>query len=99
MVDITVIIESVVTLAVALATAFFIPWLKTKIAEEKLIELVRWVDIAVKAAEMIFKESGMGKQKKEYVIEFLESKGYTYDEESIDALIESAVLALNKGLM
>ena len=99
MIDVTIIIESVITLAVALATAFFIPWLKTKIEEEKLIELVRWVDIAVKAAEMIYTESGMGKFKKNYVKSFLESKGYSYDSESIDVLIESAVLALNKGLM
>ena len=99
MVDITTIVEAVISLAVALATAFFIPWLKAKIDEEKLIELVRWVDIAVKAAEMIYTESGMGKFKKNYVKSFLESKGYSYDSESIDVLIESAVLALNKGLM
>jgi hypothetical protein len=99
MVDITTIIEALITLAVALVTAFFIPWLKTKIDAAKLAELDKWVKIAVQAAEMIYTESGMGKFKKNYVKTFLESKGYTYDDESIDVLIESAVLALNKGLM
>lgn len=99
MVDITTIIESLITLAVALVTAFFIPWLKTKIDAAKLAELDKWVKIAVQAAEMIYTEAGMGKFKKNYVLTFLESKGYTYDDNSIDALIESAVLALNKGLM
>lgn len=94
MVDITVIIEAVVTLAVALVTAFLIPWLKTKIEAEKLAELAKWVKIAVSAAEMIYTESGMGKQKKNYVLTFLETKGYTYDSNSVNALIESAVLEL-----
>ena len=46
---------------------------------------------------MIFKESGMGTVKKEYVIEFLKQKGYTLDTETISNLIESAVLELKKG--
>lgn len=95
MIDITVILEALITLAVALATAFFIPWLKTKIGNEKLLEISEWVRIAVQAAEMIYTESGMGEQKKNYVLNFLESKGYTLDMESINNLIEAAVLDLH----
>ena len=94
MIDITVIIEALITLAVALVTAFFIPWLKSKIDESKLDEAYKWVKIAVQAAEMIYTEADMGKFKKNYVLTFLEEKGYTYDENSINALIESAVLEL-----
>lgn len=94
MVDITTIIEALITLAVALVTAFFIPWLKSKVEAEKLSEAVKWVKIAVQAAEMIYTEADMGKFKKNYVLTFLEEKGYTYDVNSIDAMIESAVLEL-----
>lgn len=94
MVDITVIIEVVIALAVALVTAFFIPWLKTKVDAEKLSEAAKWVKIAVQAAEMIYTEADMGKFKKNYVLMFLEEKGYTFDENSVNALIESAVLEL-----
>ena len=58
--------------------------------------LKNWVKIAVQAAEMIFKESKMGEQKKEYVLEFLKTKGYKVDTEAINNLIESAVLDLKK---
>jgi hypothetical protein len=44
---------------------------------------------------MIFNESGMGKQKKEYVLEYLNKKGFTVDYDTIDNLIENAVLELN----
>ena len=44
---------------------------------------------------MIYTESGMGQQKKAYVLEFLNSKGFTVDVDSIENLIESAVLDLN----
>lgn len=44
---------------------------------------------------MIYTESGMGQQKKAYVVEFLNSKGFTVDPDTIENLIESAVLDLN----
>lgn len=94
MVDITTIIEAVITLAVALVTAFFIPWLKAKVDETKLEEAYKWVKIAVQAAEIIYTEADMGKFKKNYVLTFLEEKGYTFDVNSINAMIESAVLEL-----
>lgn len=37
----------------------------------------------------------MGKQKKEYVLEYLNKKGFTVDYDTIDNLIENAVLELN----
>ena len=47
---------------------------------------------------MIYKESGMGPQKKKYVETFLADLGINYDEKQIDSLIESAVLELKKEL-
>ena len=44
---------------------------------------------------MIYTKSGMGQQKKAYVLEFLNNKGFTVDMDSIENLIESAVLDLN----
>lgn len=97
MIDITEVIKYVILLIFAVCTTFVIPYIKAKIGDEKFTELQKWVKIGVQAAEMIFKESGMGTVKKEYVIEFLKQKGYTLDTETIDNLIESAVLELKKG--
>lgn len=97
MIDITEVIKYAILLVFAVCTTFVIPYIKAKIGDEKFTELQKWVKVGVQAAEMIFKESGMGTVKKEYVIEFLKQKGYTLDTETISNLIESAVLELKKG--
>ena len=95
MIDITPIINAVIALIAAIITVFLIPWIKSKVEAEKLSKITSWVRIAVDAAEQIYKESGMGEQKKQYVLDFLEGKGFTIDPNSIDAMIEAAVLSLN----
>ena len=94
--DYTMIIKGVITILMALITMFVIPWLKSKTTEEQFNDILKWVKIAVQAAEMIYKESGMGKAKKAYVESFLNDLGIVYDKKEIDALIESAVLELKK---
>lgn len=96
MIDLTLIVESIITLAIALVTAFLIPYLKNKISEEKFAELQTWVVVAVEAAEMLYTGTGRGEVKKQYVLDFLDSKGYKIDFESVEALIEAAVLDLQK---
>ena len=92
--DYTLLFEGVLTILFALVTMYVIPWIKTKVSAEELTEIIKWVKIAVQAAEMIYKESGMGEEKKAYVKTFLKDKGIKYDERQIDSLIESAVLEL-----
>lgn len=91
MIDITPIVNAVIMLAAALITTFLVPWIKGKVDEQNLNKMLRWVEIAVEAAEQIYKESGMGEKKKQYVLNFLKSKGYAIDTESVDAMIESVV--------
>ena len=94
--DMTKIIEAIITLLVALITIFVIPYIKSKLSANELAEIIKWVKIAVQAAEMIYKESGMGKEKKKFVENFLTEHGIKVDIEQLDALIESAVLELKK---
>jgi 16S rRNA U1498 N3-methylase RsmE len=91
MIDITPIVNAIIALVAALITTFFIPWIKGKIDAQKLSQIERWVEIAVGAAEQIYKESGMGEKKKQYVLDFLAKKGLKLDLDSLDALIEEAV--------
>lgn len=97
MTDITPIIQAVLTLAVALITAFVIPWLKNKIGAQNMDEFMRWVQIAVAAAEQLY-ESTDGDEKKAYVVNFLASKGFKVDTEELDNAIEAAVLELHNAL-
>ena len=98
MTDLTPIVNAVISLAVVLITTFLIPWIKRKTTTEQRSELAAWVNIGVAAAEQIYIGSGRGKEKKEYVLAFLAGKGYTVNEESINAMIEAAVQQLNSSM-
>lgn len=95
MTDLTPIVNAVIALIAAIVTTFLIPWIKSKIDAAKLAQIVEWVGIAVRAAEQIYNESGMGEKKKQYVLDFLADKGFTLDSNSINAMIEAAVKNLN----
>lgn len=94
MVDLTQIIVAVLTLVISLITAFLIPYLKTKVSAEKLDTIKFWVNIAVEAAEMIYVGTGRGQEKKDYVVQFLNSKGFTLNVSEIENLIEATVMEL-----
>ena len=93
-IDLTDVLRAIITLLVSIITVFVIPILKEKWGENKLQEISKWVAIAVQAAEQIFDGPGRGEQKKQYVIDFLNSKGFSIDTDEINNLIESAVYNL-----
>ena len=70
MTDLTPIFNAVIALLAALLTAFVIPWLKRKTSAQEREELLRWVEIAVAAAEQIW-DSTQGEEKKKAVLAFL----------------------------
>ena len=98
MTDITEIVALIMRLVVAIICAFLIPYIKRKVDAEKLSKAMAYAKIAVEAAEMLYKESGMGPVKKEYVTKYLTEHGFHLDTDEIDVLIESAVLELHNAL-
>ena len=56
--------------------------------------VIKWVKIAVKAAEQIYNESGKGKEKFEYVAKWISEK-FKISEADLKNIIESAVYELN----
>lgn len=76
-------------------TVYIIPLIKTKIGNENLAKYEYWADLAVKAAEMLWIETGHGSDKKQYVVKFLNdmfNKNKTViTEQQIEILVESAV--------
>lgn len=97
MVDLTQIIVAVLTLVFSLVSVFLIPYLKTKVSAEQFANIQMWVNIAVQAAEMLYVGTGRGEEKKKYVVEFLNSKGFSLNTEEIENLIEAAVLELKQS--
>lgn len=98
MIDLTDVVSAIITLILAVITTFLIPYLKTKIEANKFEKIKSWVKVAVEAAEMIYVGTGRGEEKKEYVMSFLQSKGLAVDMDSIENMIEAAVLELNKAV-
>lgn len=93
------IMQMIISLAAALITAFLVPYIKGKIGEAKWQTIVSWIKVAVQAAEKMFEDQpASGQSKKQYVLEFLAAKGIVLTEAELDALIESAVLELDKAL-
>lgn len=97
MTDITPIIQAVIALVFIVIGVIAIPWIKSRTTSDQLKEIMSWVNIAVLAAEQIYKGIGRGEEKKQYVLDFLKSKGYYIDAEKIEAMIEAEVAKLNGG--
>lgn len=82
-------------------TYFIVPYIKANIDFKRLEQYKEWTTLAVKSAEMLWKGTGYGDEKKEYVVDFLNdmfnSEKTVITEEQINILIESAVQELNKN--
>lgn len=99
MVDITPIVNAVIALIAAIISAFLIPWIKANTTEQQRQTMLELIKIAVAAAEQIYQGEGRGEEKKQYVLNFLSSKGIAVDDEAINAAIESYVQQLNSGIL
>lgn len=93
-IDLTPIIELVISVFSLVASLYIIPYLKQKLNAEKTQKLQAWTEIAVRAAEQLY-GSKTGQQKKDYAISFLLSKGLVFDVDEVTAMIESEVHKLN----
>ena len=97
--DITPILELAVKLIFTLITIFLIPKIKellaAKVAESDQKKIIRWVELAVQAAEEA-ERSGLidEKAKYQYAKNFLEARGVTFDADTMQALIDSTVWEL-----
>ncbi len=89
------IILSAIPVIGALITCFIIPYIKTNVDAAKLAQYKEWASLAVKAAEMLWQETGQGKDKKSYVVRFLNNlfnaQRTIITEEQLNILIEAAV--------
>ena len=97
-IEITEVLVCFITLLTALVEIYAIPWIKSKISNAKLEQLVEFAKIGVQAAEQMMKDR-KGEEKKAFVVEYLEAKGLHFDEETINAAIEAAVLEMNNALL
>lgn len=89
------IVLAIISLLSTLVAGVLIPLIKEKIGAEKLAKYEYWANLAVRAAEMMWTESGCGEDKKKYVVDFLNDmfnkNKVIITEQQLEILIESAV--------
>lgn len=96
--DITEIVVCVIALFSAVVSIFLIPCLKNILTDSQRNRIKTYIEVGVKAAEMLFPEvdgKKLGKEKLQYVADYLATKGITFDvddvHDEIRMQIESAV--------
>lgn len=94
-INIDIMVKVIIPILGAIITYLIVPFIRQKTTKEQRENIYFWVKVAVQAAEMIYKEKGQGELKKEYVVDFLTSKGIKITIEELDVLIEAAVKELN----
>lgn len=85
-IDLTPIIQAIITLLASWITLRLIPWLKSKTSERQFNFLLSAVSIGVAAAENLF-PAGAGTEKLKYVCDYLRRKGFAVDETEIEAIV------------
>lgn len=94
---ITKIVEALVTILLALVSAYVIPWIKNRVGEDKYNLLVSFAETVVRSAEKIFTPE-QWEQKKEYAVDMVLEKsnslGLKIGIDEINAIIEGAVQAV-----
>ena len=95
------VLKIVISVCAALITVYAVPYLKALKEDSRYKSLVDMVEVAVRAAEQTFKESGQGARKKEevmtFVREWMQSHGLSISSYQLDQLIECAVYQMKKG--
>lgn len=93
------ILRIVLSICSALVAAYLVPYIRNELKKDKYEKLLEIIEVAVKAAEQTIKGSGMGKIKKENVIDFVSiwmlENGINISQEQLSQLIEAAVFQLN----
>lgn len=94
------ILKAVIVLAVVILVRYAAPYLRMKAEESQYAWIIKWAEIAVKAAEQTVFGDGSSEEKKEIVTKLLKEmlikKNISISDEQLDSLIEAAVYAMKQ---
>lgn len=93
--NIDIIAKVIIPILGIIVTGLIIPFIMQRTTREQRENLCFWVKVAVNAAEQLQDAGLISIPKKEYVLEFIRSKGFNITEKELDVLIEAAVKELN----
>lgn len=85
----------IISLIGAIITYIVVPYIRSKTSAEQRQNIYNLVRITVQAAEQMYDAGLITIPKKEYVVNYLQSKGINLSEDDLDVMIEAAVRELN----
>ena len=95
MIDVTPLMLFLIIALGAYVSFYLIPLIKSKTTKEQQDFLYKWVKIGCEAAEQMVKNGTIQKEdRKQHVLDYLNSKGITYDFKEVNEMIESIVLGI-----
>ena len=94
MINLTPLIKALVGVAAVAVSLFLIPWLRSKTPAEQRGDLLKWVDIAVAAAQQLYYQCS-GQTRLEYALSLLNEQGFDVDLRQVRDAVEAAVLKLH----
>ena len=94
MIDLAPLINILIAAAAVAVSVFVIPWLNSKTTAQQREGLLRWVDIAVAAAQQLYHQCS-GKDRLDYALSLLAEQGYDVDLRQVRDAVEAAVLKLH----
>lgn len=90
-IDLTQIMEAVITLAAALIARYVVPWIRQRLTVGGQEILDAALRVAVMSAEQMYRGRGRGREKLEAAKTYMETKGFTVDVEQIEAAVWSNI--------
>lgn len=87
-VNVTPILEAIVSICVILITRYIIPWLKAKAGAGRVAQITELAEIAVRAAEKMYDTN---QEKRAYALDYIHKKGYDLNADEMRMFIEAAV--------
>ena len=85
----------ITTVAVVISVKYIIPLLQSKTSLAEQEEVMKWVKIAVEAAEQLYPGTSRGAEKKTYALSILDYLGIDAQSKGIDAMVEAGVFKLD----
>lgn len=96
-INITPLVDAIIKLAAVVISLFVIPVLKRKAKAQDIERLETLARIGVEAAEQLYSRE-QADAKRQYVLSYLESKGYSIDGHDVMNALEAAVIKLHNEL-
>lgn len=89
--------EFIASFVVVIVACYLIPFIKKSIPDKKYDAVMNMAYIVCGAAEQLAKANGWnGEEKKKYVFDMLKKHGFKFDDDELDAIIESTVFKITE---